>query len=170
MIIRAASLWQPWASAVAEGRKSIETRGAGSPVARVKPGTLLVIHAAQRSDRAFDAEMGGPFPLSAELRDLPRGAYLAVARVEAIKVYRTLDEWRADEPLHLCPPGYFEPGKVGIVLADVRQFPAPIPGSGHQGLWTPPEEVLEAVEKLYHQDTKTPEHQGEDSGPEIRGG
>jgi hypothetical protein len=51
--MKAITLWQPWASLVAEGVKTIETRGRRSPW-HTAIGETIAIHAAQRPVKAFD--------------------------------------------------------------------------------------------------------------------
>ena len=91
--MRALTLWQPWASAVAVGLKSIETRSWPAPASLI--GERLAIHAAARTygvnhelaevARSWGLEawrrLGGERCESAGRYGLPVGAVLATARL-----------------------------------------------------------------------------------------
>jgi len=131
------SLWQPWASLMAVGSKTIETRSWYTPYR----GPLL-IHAAKRkvireleeiaNDPAFDdglMELGGASLKS--LLALPYGAI--VAQVELIDCRRT-ESFDVGEILDDYPYGNFEPGRFGWVCKDAKRW-HPVEYRGQQGLF-----------------------------------
>ena len=148
MTVRAITLWQPWASLIAWGAKTIETRSWATPYRGP-----LAVHAAQRPP--------GPAPGSAfgmgdeamtaydevarahgvvDMCALPRGAVVAIARlVDCRCTFAPGDpppEWldeisRADRLF-----GNLGPDRYGWILEAITPLPEPIPAIGHQGLWT----------------------------------
>ena len=146
------SLWQPWASLIAVGAKSIETRS--WPIAYRGP---LAIHAAKSTEGKKYLDALTPllpvgFPPYAEL---PFGAIVCVCRLA--KCSRTDDITAAWER---CPEhpsaereyafGDYSPGRFGWLLKDVVALSEPIECSGRQGLWEIPDSafpnyVLEAL-------------------------
>ena len=153
--MKALSLWQPWASAIALGSKRIETRS--WPTDYRGP---LAIHAAKRCIKSeledTDAEelwqgalhrtraIPGLLPL---WNCIPFGAIVAVCRlVDCRRTESFGDEIR--EPRGARPyywteedMGDFYPGRWGWVLEDVRAI-EPVPWRGAQGLFEVPDEVL----------------------------
>jgi len=156
--MKALSLWQPWASAIAMGAKRIETRSWSTTYR----GPLL-IHAAQRWDNktgridvCYHEEIWKDvFPAyesSSEKeriwwwmgRTLPVGTLLAVADLVDCKptdyltstdstLFRSvwnLRHWEREQQL-----GDYSPGRCGWVLANVHALPEPIPYKGSQGLF-----------------------------------
>jgi len=137
----ALTLTQPWASLVAIGAKSIETRSWTTSYRGP-----LAIHAAKGYPgwaREFAAELAldrdsYDVDLSRLAVDaLPLGAVLAVCRLVDVRpITKTtwaslLAEGRGDE----LEFGDFTPGRYAWFLADVRPLPAPIPARGRLGLW-----------------------------------
>jgi hypothetical protein len=132
------TLTQPWASLVACGAKTIETR---SWTTRYR-GKLL-IHAAKGlaglTERAYrDLCQTEPFIETltaggfAAPADLPRGAIVAVcnlADVQRIDIFNL-----PDEPERSF--GHYAADRYAWQLANVIRLPDPIPASGAQGLWT----------------------------------
>lgn len=174
--MKAISLWQPWASAIAVGAKHVETRS--WPTAH--RGTLA-IHAAKRC--IFDelchfasswSWTGALWPLkwgmhpeqSKEERDaplaskLPFGAIVAVCELAACR--RTDDFTQGELDKRRLPDkesaphlyawtermmGDFTPGRYGWVLVNIRMLPTPIPCRGAQGLFNLPDNVLRQVQE-----------------------
>jgi len=134
--VKAISLWQPWASAIALGHKRIETRHWAThyrgPIA---------IHAAKlwtREERAFAAELHaeGNMPTG-----LPLGAIVATATL--YDCMRT--EYLFNE-MHISPLeqrlGNFARGRYGWLFRDIETFLTPVPFKGRQGLFNVPDELL----------------------------
>lgn len=123
--IKCLTLWQPWASAIALGRKTIETRNWGTEYQGP-----LGIHAG----KSFDDEAARFLPHDIVNASGVRGSILAIADLYAAIEFRDIREWTKTQPLHLCPPHWFQPGMVGWVLQNIRAI-KPISVRGSQGLW-----------------------------------
>lgn len=189
--LRALTLWQPWASAVAHGLKRVETRPAWAMQLAKHVGERVAIHAAKHADWPTDPGSAAarladriPHPLWEQMRhqhgieyplawtvQQPRGAVLATARIAAVMPMVPLDHQaqQEDEQYVLDSPndgglharlswgeyeliedqrhwGDFTPGRVAVLLDDVRPLPHPVPARGYQRLWTLPPSTLAAVE------------------------
>lgn len=123
--VSAITLWQPWASLVAIGRKTIETRTHDR--FRCLKGRLLAIHAGATWDAA-GAESLKRFGIEAKRDECPVGAVLALAGV-----------WKAD---WLSGTSYQDHsacidtgGRFGLWLTVYHVFDPPVPAKGHQGIW-----------------------------------
>jgi activating signal cointegrator 1 len=115
--MKALSLWQPWASLVYDGRKTIETR-AWEMLYRGP----LAIHAAMKVDKEACIEFGY------DSMTIPRGAILCIVSVQGCVRF----------PHSLAPPdpyGDFYEGRFGILMTMLKKFSEPIPAVGHQGIW-----------------------------------
>lgn len=139
--MRAISLWQPWASAIALGHKHIETRGWST-----KYRGPLVIHAAKRWTKDQRDFASTEFTLGRLPRALPLGAYVAVADLVDVQETGTLKlTVDAIERLY----GNYEPGRFGWVLENIRPLHEPVPAVGKQGFWTPtPAELRDITVQL----------------------
>lgn len=153
VMVKALSLHQPWASAIALGTKRIETRHWSTNYR----GPLL-IHAAKTRESLDedDPEEDLRFICAPTRRPIagmpgwpdslmPLGALVAIARlsacVPAIHPHPDYQRLLTERELSL---GFFAPGRYGWVLADVRPLPAPIPWKGAQGVFEVPAEALPA--------------------------
>jgi hypothetical protein len=162
--VKALSLWQPWASAIAVGAKCIETRHWKTDYR----GPLL-IHAAKRQLTREDWDFidltvwwqVANYPEKSQHREdnyrasqwikkLPLGAIVAVARLVDCRPITMRNGVGT-----LCRPGHsqdvsemetalgnFTPGRFGWVLSNVRALPQPIPFKGAQGLFYVPDELI----------------------------
>lgn len=153
--MKAITLTQPFASLIACGAKSVETRG--YHLASVRPGEDLAIHAAagwKLRDRQTCSE--DPFAstllqayrqghlTAVQMRDfpknLPRGCVVAIARfVRCIAI--------TPEYIQRLSPrerafGFYRPGRYAWELEEVRPI-VPVPATGHLYVWgwTPPSEI-----------------------------
>jgi hypothetical protein len=122
--LRALTLWQPWASAVAYLGKDIENRGHH----RTYRG-LVLIHAGLRVDSAALQHM--PAGL-----DLPRKAVVAIARLTGM---------HTDCDGRCSPWAQAGPGVWHWQLTDVHALTRPVPAPGAQGLWIPGEDLRARV-------------------------
>jgi hypothetical protein len=151
--MKAISLWQPWASLVATGAKTIETRS--WPTKYRGP---LAIHAAKRCDdeTLYQLSMwhvqGGLAPLvgkpldvygktwaGIELVNLPFGAIIGVANL--VDCVRTDNMTMADIAGQL-PFGDFSLGRYAWIFKEFCPLDKPIPCKGKQGLWNVPDGLL----------------------------
>lgn len=128
--MRALTIRQPWADAIAHGKKRTENRTWEPPKKHI--GTRILIHAGA----AYDPM--GRFIITDRdaLASWPdtRGAVIAVARL--------VDVHFADS---CCEP-WGEPNVYHWTLADVTALPDPVPHKGRLQLWTPDTEAIAAVE------------------------
>jgi hypothetical protein len=131
--IRAISLWQPWASAVALGLKHVETRHWST-----KYRGPLVIHAARRWDRSQRQFASVERTLGRLPSRLPFGALVAVCNLVDVRPTEELKlSVSAIERLY----GNYEPGRFGWLLADIRPLTEPIPYLGRQGFFSVPADL-----------------------------
>lgn len=115
--MKAITLIQPWASLIADGRESVETRS--WPTKHRGP---FAIHAGAKID-VEACDRFGYDPLRIPTRCIVATAELA-------------DCVRFPHPS--APPdeyGDFSPGRYGFLLRDLRALPEPIPAKGSLGLW-----------------------------------
>lgn len=115
--MKAITLWQPWASLIADRRKTIETR----PRPWKHTG-LVAIHAGLKVDREACVRFGY------DPDTIPRGCIVAVALKGACVRFPHLSA-PAD------PYGDFTPGRYGYILHAVWRLTKAIPASGMQGFW-----------------------------------
>lgn len=130
--VKAISLWQPYASAIALGYKKIETRHWST-----KYRGPIAIHAAKRKvEHGFVSKERDAGRLCIEL---PFGYVVAVARL--------FDVW----PIEVCSMfvdplersyGDYNPGRYGWLLVDIRPLRDPIPFKGGQGFFNVPDSVI----------------------------
>lgn len=140
------SLWQPWASWMAWGVKSIETRSWYTSYR----GPLL-IHAA-KTEKGCEEFFNTPELLALWRKydkgpdDLPFGAIIAVADLAGCRATEELLPM-ISETVRLL--GNYEPGRFGWMTRNAREFAQPIPYRGMQGLFDVPDEVVrEAIEAV----------------------
>lgn len=115
--MKAITLWQPWASLIADGRKKIETRP--RPWNYVGP---VAIHAGLHVDRAACARFGY------DPDTITRGAVVAIA----------MHDGCAKFPCARAVPdayGDFGHGRYGIFLSEIYRLDKPVPVKGKQGIW-----------------------------------
>lgn len=153
--MKALTLTQPWATLIAIGAKTIETRGWNTsyrgPVA---------IHAAKgfplgARETCHDLPFG-PVLRAAEYTDeseLPRGAVIALAELADVFRFdhRTWFEvegraQRGELPLHESDFGDFGEDRYGFVLANVRPLKRPLYVRGMLALWTVPNDIIALID------------------------
>lgn len=125
------TLYQPWASMIAQGHKTIETRGHRKFAKLV--GATIAIHAGRKFDTRGALEIQDRyFAIPTQSFGYPAGAVICLADVFA---FTPLTAHHARQSLLL--PRYLEPGKLwGLFLNNVRTFRAPVKCNGSQGVWT----------------------------------
>jgi activating signal cointegrator 1 len=125
-IMNAISLWQPWASLIADGRKKIETRHWRPPAWAV--GQPLAIHATMKVDADFSRECGYD-PLT-----IPRGCVVAIVRLDKFEKFTEAFQ----KEIMLYPEGRygdFEMGRFGWFCTLIEKLNPPIAARGYQSLW-----------------------------------
>ena len=144
--VNALTLHQPWASLIAHGVKTIETRSWSPPRSAI--GRLLAIHAGKqvaRPESLHADTLAAIVELYGESwrTEIPRGAVVAVVRLAG--AYQ-VDEDSGDNVLVMVAPyssrkfvkvdphGDFEVGRWLWMLEEVRPHEL-VPAIGHQGLW-----------------------------------
>jgi hypothetical protein len=137
MIIKAITLWQPWASLVAIGSKRIETRSWSTSYRG-----LLAIHAAKRFPKEamdlcqLDPFRGALWPFWNRLgfvvvNALPRGSIVAVCELQSL-VEITATNAPTEPELSF---GDYAPGRWAWYLENVKELLKPILARGKQRLW-----------------------------------
>ena len=169
--MKAISLWQPWASAIARGSKRIETRSWSTPYRGP-----LAIHASKRLiKRDMDwcarqdylcAAMGLDPWVDASyqrLLALPRGCIVALCDLVDCVPTECISSEDLDQVLSSPNGGKvdpnalvwsermmgdFTPGRFGWVLDNISALPAPVPCRGYQGLFDTIEFLNPGVRQL----------------------
>lgn len=130
--MKAISLWAPWGSLMADGRKKIETRHWRPPAWLLNQ--PVAIHQTMRVDKDACEEFGY------DALTIPRGCIVAIGKFyewkkfdkdykAAITVAGRLtgdDEWLF---------GDFEMGRYGWFFKLQEKLNPPIAAVGHQGIW-----------------------------------
>ena len=153
--MRAITLHQPWASLIAGGYKTTETRGWPAPESLV--GSRIAIHAAKRTSRPseWNAQVGD----IASGLEFPLGAIVATARLDGcvrvlsggfaslevkadpgrVWVVDRSGEERSDAyRMDSDPYGGYSEGRWIWLLSGVRPVNPPIEARGRQGMWKLP--------------------------------
>ena len=125
--IPAITLWQPWASWIEMGLKTIETRL--HTRFRCLVGKRIAIHAGMKIDLSAWTEARRWRASGLCVPCLPRGMVLCTALVDD---FRLLDGVDSHDALIDCGGGIT---RYGLVLTDVQSLDPPIPATGHQGIW-----------------------------------
>lgn len=139
--MRALTIWQPWADAIAYGTKRVENRTWPAPPDLT--GQLIAIHAAKQADPGARLPGGRSWP-SGGLPPEParRGAVLAVARVTGCH-YPGAPGAACGHGGLLCSQ-WAAWGQYHWLLRQVRPLPQPVPVRGAR-LWRLPLEAEDAV-------------------------
>jgi hypothetical protein len=140
--MRALTLIQPWAWAIAHAGKVIENRTWAPPHSLL--GQRIAIHAGKKRERGLFLPDGSTPPLF-----LDQSAVVAVGtlvgyvcddgngRVEA-------NHFGAEIMRAACASPWYQ-GPVGWIVVNRIALPTPVPCRGAQGLWTLPPDVEAAV-------------------------
>lgn len=135
------SLWQPWASAIFLGYKTIETRSW-----ETKYRGELLIHAAKTFPNIAQDFAATELSVGRGLERVPLGAILGVVELESIGATEDQDYFISALERRY---GDFSWGRFGWQLQNPRQFKEPISYSGRQGLFDVPDSVVaEAMKGL----------------------
>ena len=144
--IKALTLWQPWATMMALGFKTVETRSWSTDYRGP-----LAIHAAQNfpaEARKFCRENKVKRILDAygygRLSELPRGVVVAYGTLaDVLPAHTILNSIGLDE--HLL--GEYSPGRFAWRIINCHRLLTPIPAKGKQRLWNwgPPEWLMNII-------------------------
>jgi len=131
--MKSITLWQPWATLIAIGVKTYETRSWST-----RYRGPLAIHAA-KTTKGIDQWLAGPDDallrntLAAHglyPKDLPLGVVVCTTRlVEVVTTEELAEAGLAD------PWGDYRPGRYGWIIADIEPIIPPVPATGRQGFW-----------------------------------
>lgn len=128
--IPAITLWQPWASFIAAGWKTIETRTHNRFACLL--GQRIAIHAGKRWDEHW-LELAGPYLSDQQRRKVMdfwrvRSAVVAVATVAG----RGQCEYKDSQAALIdCSGGW----RFGLWLENVEVLERPLLAKGRQGIW-----------------------------------
>lgn len=161
--MRAISLWQPWASAVALGSKTIETRhwptkyrgSLAIHAAKRRPvGELIYLNSVYHWRGTMMSLLGYIGNGKSLVDDLPFGAIVATCELVDCK---PTDDFTVSEIMSPRRPegrtddlynwteadmGDFSIGRFGWVFANIRALETPIPFTGRQGFFNVPDELI----------------------------
>ena len=149
--VYAITLHQPWATLIALGVKSVETRSWPAPERLL--GQVIAIHAGKRVvrepgilvERELKARLGEDWRMI-----VPKGAVVATAVLAGMARVSHIDPWsghatHGDSTEVGCavgtgrtpndPWGDFSAGRWLWFLDDVGALPEPVPAVGHQRFW-----------------------------------
>jgi hypothetical protein len=138
--MKALSLWQPSASLIARGVKTIVTM-----LSATDHRGPIAIHAAKTLDLAGSPDDLCRAALGREWRSsVPLGAIVAVGHLCAVG---PATDFLAGTTLAEQAAGVFSHDRWAWTLTDVRALRRPIPHAGRQGLfnWDPPEDLYERL-------------------------
>jgi activating signal cointegrator 1 len=143
--MRALSLWEPWATFIAKGWKTIETRSWSTPYRGP-----IAIHAA-KTKKCLDGdevlgilEDAGLKPQDLDGYRFPLGCIVATAVLErCVSSEDLVDGNQVNDRNRVM--GDFSPGRFGWLLAEVKPLLIPVPLVGQQGCWELGPEVLEVL-------------------------
>lgn len=140
--MKAISLWQPWASAMALGLKTIETRHWSTNVRG-----LVAIHAAKRwtrEEREDAEDFARSFNCPA-LIEPPLGAILALGHLVSVVRVETLRDDISDMERAF---GNYGNARFAWQFAHVVSLPEPIPFKGAQGFFEVPDDLSAIVPEM----------------------
>lgn len=131
-VIKALSLWQPYARAIAVGLKTYETRSWSTPYRGE-----LAIHAAKRwtkAERAIIDQLMRKHPVLVQFwsQQFPLGAMLCTCQLVAI---HPVEAVRDEIPQLEHDLGNYADGRFAWELNDIVYLEKSIPTIGRQGLW-----------------------------------
>ena len=165
--MNAITLHQPWASLIASGYKTTETRSWPPPTSLV--GTRIAIHAAKRRPRP--SEWNDDVTVAVAGEELPLGAIVATAQIDGCAMvlsdgFTSLPKrlgvgevWVIDrnslDPrdaylMDSDPYGDYSDGRWIWLLSGVTSLTLRIEVKGRQGVWTLPPSVQVRLEALPH--------------------
>ena len=148
--MKAISLHQPWASLIAVGAKTVETRSWRPPLSLI--GERIAIHAAKKKsvmDAVLWQPLHGTWNYSEDMPPLGKVVATAILRC-AHQVAYNLElahmhpgtwmecaHWRRSIPFTVARDAYgdFTATRWLWFLEDIKRLDPPVPAKGHQGFW-----------------------------------
>lgn len=138
-MMKAITLWQPWASLVAMEEKKFETRSwatsyRGPLLIHTAKGAPIHCQTLANIDKQFNNALTGSTEWNPNIWEtLPFGSVIAICNlVDCVEITaKFLDTLSAQEVLF----GNYERGRYAWQLEDVHRLKTPIPAKGHQRLW-----------------------------------
>jgi hypothetical protein len=129
VVVKALTLYQPWATFIADGHKRFETRSWKTAYRGE-----LAIHAGRKADYAALAHLRQRNPALAHYRPerLPSGVIVAIC--ELVRVWQT-EEIRYELNSLELDLGDYNDGRFAWELRIIRIPPKPIPARGGRMLW-----------------------------------
>jgi hypothetical protein len=141
--VKAITIHQPWATLIAIGEKTFETRSWAT-----KYKGELAIHAGKKINKEACKKPEIIRALNNHgivlLDDLPTGAIVAVCELVACYEVSKVDEFQKEADLRWTDRfiwgkefnfGWYAPGRFAWELTNGVQYLKPIPAKGQQGLW-----------------------------------
>lgn len=146
MILRALTLWRPWAASIVHGPKRVENRPWAPPLRFLDDGLWLALHAGRvwdGGDARYIRDHWPEIPGWVAAEDVEREvAWPELYRQQGVVgVARVVRAYRIDD-LEKNPWAF---GPWCWELADVRRLEEPIAVRGAQGLWGLPREIEEEL-------------------------
>ena len=142
--MKAISLWQPWASAIALGYKTHETRHWST-----HHRGMIAIHAAKRwtrDEREFVEQFQEEYPECPFPEDMPLGCVVAVAELTKVISTNSPDiKPLIDTDDSNYALGNYFPERFAWQLERVDKLSNPVPCKGRQGIFDLPQDVLVKV-------------------------
>jgi len=134
--VRALTVRQPWAAAIAHGPKRIENRPRRIPANQL--GATLCLHAGAADDRTPRPSSQVPRALTDGMTEWPRYRKAIIAVFNVVGCHKDIG---------CCRPWGF-PDSWHWEIGDVRLLPEPVLGvRGQLGLWTVSDDILAAVQR-----------------------
>ena len=134
--MKAITLWQPWATAMAFGLKRIETRSWGT-----RYRGELAVHSSKREPYAATIAPVGERAIKTIPAPWPRGSVVAVCElVECVPIEQA---YKGLSDLEYCL-GDYSGGRYAWITRSLRKLKEPVPCRGRQGIWN----VSPELEKL----------------------
>ncbi len=136
--MKAITLHQPWASFIAYGYKTIETRTHAR--FRSLVGETIAIHAGKKWSPSFYVLIGEVLPRnrlrllsdSFQKGSVPFGAVVCTAKVVESRILNKRDSYKALINCDIDSNGCL---RYGLFLKDIKKLDPPIPVRGKMGIW-----------------------------------
>ena len=141
--MKAISLWQPWASAIADGKKKIETRSWYT-----KYRGPLLIHATKKiistPERIVIKSLCNQYGYNPYFYAMPYGEIICrvvLVHCKLITIYNIPDGLEMNL-------GDYTQGRFMWIIDHLKKFKTPIPFRGSQGFFEVPDELMEVKNEL----------------------